>query len=1152
MRSLRLITSIGIVLAVALMAPQLSPAQFFISTVAGGGPNGLPATQSSIGYPESVALDASGNVYLSDSYSNEIFKIDSTGNATAVAGNGTVGYAGDGGVATSAALDNPEGLVIDGSGNIFFADTDNFVIREVVASSGDIQTVAGNGKEGYLGDGGPATSAELADPYGVFVDKSGDIFIADTENFIIRCVAAAAGACGISTSQAGYIYTVAGTPGASCTSFTTFCGDGGPATAALLTEPEGVFVDSAGNIFIADTYDSVIRVVNTGTAPVTIATVTIQPGDIATVAGTYYDSSLGSSCQDTGDTGPATEAYLCQPNGVFVDPSENIFIADTDNFAIREVGTAGTISTPAGTLGTACSGYTNNNTSCGNGGLATGAQLNYPSGMAVDGSEDIFIADTEDFAVREVVAATGDIQAFAGNTFLAYSGDGGVPTNAALNTPGQVFVDSSGDVFIADSENSVIRCVAAATGDCGVSGSQAGYIYTVAGNGTAGYAGDGGPATAAELNSPYSLFVDGSGNIFIADTENCLIREVSSGTISTVAGDPTAQPTPCGYAGDGGPATGAQLYNPYGVQLDGSGNIYIADTENSAVRVVNTGTSAITIANVVIQPGYIQTVAGTPPTACTPSNGCGDGGPATSALLNFPGGLSLDATENIFIADSSDDAVRVVNTGTTAITIAGVVIQPGDIQTVAGTLGQRGYSGDGGAPTSATLDTPSGVFVDSSEDIFIADEYNNAIREVVAVTTTIQTIAGNGTGTEGFSGDGGPATSAELAHPLGIVGVAAGNFFVADTENSRIRELSSTAEVVLAGAAATVPVGGSQQFLATVTGAKNTSVTWEVNRVPGGNSTWGKISSTGLYTAPATVPAPPTVTVSAVCDANGFTKASVQVTIGGKNTPTVSVTTTPSGVTDVYTGTTQTFNATVNNETNTAVSWQVNGVAGGSSAAGTISSAGVYTAPSAVPSHPVVLITAVSQANTTVWDSYPITLVTPPSATAQPTSQTISPGATATYKLILDPNKGDPNQPITLSCVQSTLPTGATCTFSPNTPVKPASGTVTLTVTVPSGTASLQKPRGTWLTPSLFFAFMPLAGIFLIGGGARNQRRCWLWVALLCVFLLALNACGGGGSSSSTSTGTNPEAGTYTIQVQGTTAAQPTPVTITTVGLTVQ
>jgi len=1150
MRSLKLTASICIFLVIAFAVPRLSFAQFSISTIAGGGPNGLPATQSSIGYPESVALDGSGNIYLSDSYSNQVFKVDSTGKATVVAGNGTVGYAGDGGPATSAALNGPERVLLDGSGNLFIADTGNFVIREVLASTGNIQTVAGNGKEGYAGDGGPATKAELDDPYGVFVDGSGNIFIADTDNFIIRCVAAVAGACGISTSQAGYIYTVAGTPGTGCTitGQAPFCGDGGSATSALTTEPEDVFVDGSGNIFIADTFDSVIRVVNPGSSAVTIAGVTIQPGDIEAVAGLYYDSSLGNPCQLTGDRGAALSAYLCQPGGVFVDASENIFIADTGNFGIRCVAAAAGdcgistsqaayIYTVAGTLGTACA---NIDTGCGNGGLATSAQLNYPSGLAVDSSEDVYIADTEDFVVRNVAASNGDIQAFAGNNFLAYSGDGGIATSAELNIPGQVFVDSSGNVFIADSENSVIREVVASSGD----------IQTVAGNGTAGYSGDNGPATAAELYSPYSVFVDSSGNIFIADTENCLIRKVSGGTISTVVGDPTFPTGPCGYSGDNGPPTSAQLYNPYGVTLDSSGNIFIADSQNSAIRVVNTGSTAITLAGVTIQPNTIATLAGNG-TACVPSNGCGDGGAATSALLNFPGGLALDATENIFIADSSDDAVRVVNTSTTPVTIAGVTIPAGDIQTVVGTLGQRGYSGDGvPPPASVLLDTPSGVYVDSSEDIFIADEYNNAVREVVAVTNIIQTIAG-GNSTEGFSGDGGPATSAALAHPLGVVGVASGNFFVADTENSRVRELSSTAEIALAGDAATVPVGGSQQFLATVTGANNSSVTWEVNRVPGGNSTWGKVSSTGLYTAPATVPTPPTVTVSAVCNANGFTKASVQVTIGGKNTPTVSVTTTPSGVTDVYTGTTQTFNATVTNETNTAVNWQVNAIAGGNSTVGTISGAGAYTAPSSVPSHAVVLITAVSQANTTVWDSYPILVVTPPSATANPKSQTISAGSTAKYSLALNANTGDPNQPITFSCVQSTLPTGATCTFSPASITPKISRSTTLTVTVPSGTASLQKPRGMWLTPPLVFAFIPLAGIFLIGGKPRNWRGRWLWIASLCVFLIALNACGGG-SSSSTPTGKNPEAGTYTIQVQGTTTAQPTAVTITTVVLIVQ
>ena len=243
-------------------------------------------------------------------------------------------------------------------------------------------------------------------------------------------------------------------------------GDGGPATSAQLDEPFGVFVDGSGNIFIADTENSLIRVVNPGTQPVTIAQIVIPSGDIQTVAGASYDSGEGGSCMFTVDTGPAISAYLCHPDGVFVDGSENIFIADTDNFGIHEVTSTGTITTVAGTLGTA--GYSGDNAA------ATSATLNYPSDVVVDSSGDIFIADTDNFVIREVTASNGFIQTIIGNNILSYSGDSGLAVNAELSSPASVSVDSAGDIFIADTENSAIREVVACSGD----------IQTVAGNGT--------------------------------------------------------------------------------------------------------------------------------------------------------------------------------------------------------------------------------------------------------------------------------------------------------------------------------------------------------------------------------------------------------------------------------------------------------------------------------------------------------------------------------------------------------------------------------------------------------------------------------------------------------------------------------------------
>lgn len=997
-------------IAVLMFAPQVLLGQYAISTVAGGGPNNLAALTASIGYPGAVALDGTGNIYIADSHSSHIFKVDTADNLTVVAGNGTNGYAGDGGPATSAALNGPEGVFVDVSGNIFIADTQNSVIREVTASNGNIITVAGTGVAGYSGDGALATSAQLNDPYGVFVDGSGDIFIADSDNSAIREV----------TASNGYIQTVAGN-GIACADPTTPCGDGGSAISAQLAFPEGVFVDAAGNIFIADTDDSRIRVVNPGTAPVQIAGVSVPGTDIETVAGAYYNSDDG--CQFTGDPGPAISASLCQPDAVFVDGSGNIFIADTNNFAIEKVTTTGAMTAVAGSPGTA--GYTGDNAA------AISATLNYPSGVVVDASGDIYIADTENFVIREVTASNSFIKTIIGNNTLSYSGDGGLAGNAELSSPAAVSVDASGDIFIADSENSAIREVVASTGD----------IQTVAGDGTicalptaAVACGDNGLATSAQLNNPQGVFLDASGNIFIADTEDNRIRVVNTGTativvanvsipslaIATVAGNGTP-----GYSGDTGAAISAEISSPYGVFVDSAENIFIADTGNDVIREVSSS-------------GTITTVAGNG-TDCTPAaSTCGDGGAATSAQLSSPTAVFLDVAEDIFIADTFDNRIREVSAST------------GTVNSVVGT-GARGYSPDGTAAISAALDTPYGVFVDTAGDIFIADTDNFVVREVFASTGNIQTVAGNNT--QGFSGDGGQSTLAELNSPTGLFGNAAGNLFVADMDNNRIRQLVPALFVTVSPNPISVVVGLQQQFTATVAGASNTAVTWSVNGTLGGNSTVGTISTTGLYQAPVAIPTPATVTVAAISAADGSTTGSATVTI--------------------------------------------------------------VTAPTA----------------------------------AQPAPETVSPGGTATYSLLLNANTGAIGQPLALSCSQASLPPGATCSFSPSaiTP-GPQSVPFSLTITVPTGTASLEKPSGMGL--HLYLAFFPVAGLLLTIGRPGNKRRYWPWLAGTCIFVLMLTACGGSGGSHSS--GTNPELGTYNVKVQGAMTGQSTPVTITTVGLTVQ
>jgi uncharacterized protein (TIGR03437 family) len=332
------------------------------------------------------------------------------------------------------------------------------------------------------------------------------------------------------------------------------------------------------------------------------------------------------------------------------------------------------------------------------------------------------------------------ITTVAGTGASGYSGDGGQATSAQLSIPWGIAVDASGNLYIADEINNRIRMVAAD-----------GTITTIAGNGTSGYTGDGSAATSAELNYPAAVAVDGSGNVYIADTANHVVRKrAAGGTIANLAGTNVA-----GYAGDGAAATSAQLNLPLGVALDTAGNLYIADTLNSMVRKVATG-------------GTITTVAGS-----TLGGYGGDGGAATSAQLYEPFAVTVDAAGNLYLSDTFNHAVRKVAVDGTITTVAG--------------SGTRGYSGDGGLATQAKLNYPAGLAVDAAGNLYIADSLNCRIR-VVTPSGIITTVAG--TGKFGSLGDGGPATSAQLNTPTGVALDSAGKLYVADSQNSRVRRLT--------------------------------------------------------------------------------------------------------------------------------------------------------------------------------------------------------------------------------------------------------------------------------------------------------------------------------------------------------------------------
>ena len=431
-----------------------------ITTVAGSGTSyngdGIAATAAEL-FPMGVAVDAAGDIFIADTVNARIREVNHlTGAITTVAGNGTFGYSGDGGQATAAELGVVEGIALDSAGDLFIADLSARVVREVNLSKGVINTFAGDGTKGYSGDGGEATAAELKGPSGVAVDAAGDLFIADGDR--IREV----------NHATGVITTVAGN------GIDGYSGDGGQATAAELFNPTGIAVDSFGDIFIADTDNNVIREVKNGV--------------INTVAG-------NGDLDYSGDGGQATAAGLGPAQSVAVDAAGDLFISVGDR--VREVSN-GVITTFAGN-GTY--GYS------GDSGQATAAELSSLEGVAIDAKGDLFIADSYNGRIREVNHATGVITTVAGDGPLEYSGDGGPATAAEMGPAVGVAVDAAGDLFIVDFGGNRIREVNHATG----------VITTVAGNGTAGYSGDNGPATLAELDDPTNIAVDAAGDLFIAD-----------------------------------------------------------------------------------------------------------------------------------------------------------------------------------------------------------------------------------------------------------------------------------------------------------------------------------------------------------------------------------------------------------------------------------------------------------------------------------------------------------------------------------------------------------------------------------------------------------------------------------------------------------
>jgi sugar lactone lactonase YvrE len=590
-----------------------------------------PAT--SLGqYPYSVAL-AGTHLYVGDMANPVIRDVNlSSGNEGVLAGNDSYGYAGDGGMAASAMIQGAGAMAYCG-GQTYFADTFNYAIRKI-DGAGRISTIAGTGQFGYGGDGGPAVSAELGRVFGLACRTGGGLYISDSDNGAVRVIDAGGT---ISTWYYGFSF---------------------PTALAEMGAMDVVAVADSGS-------DNAVW-------------------QITDVNYKLLDGQLGD---------PRGLAFM---NG-------SLYIADRVRSALYAVDPNGVITTPPMLY------------------------ANQPVGLAADPANNLlYVANTGGFTVTRANVSINTITPIAGNGTPSLSGDGGPAAQAQLGNPYAVALDGNGDLFIADNQNAVIRKI-----------DPTGIITTIAGNGVAGLSGDGGAATAARLNDPRGVAVAPNGDVYISDTGNGRLRVVdhSTGLISTIL---------------------SGLNFPRAVAVDAAGNVYIADTGDNQVLVMRFAAAGAGLLAGTGSAGY-----------------SGDGGPATSAALKGPRGLAIDAASNVYISDSDNNRVRRVDHVT------------GIITTIAGN-GTAGRGGDGRAAINAELNFPFGLAVDTAGNLYISDVSNQRIR-VVDTRGNISTVVGACGGVPGFSGDGGPASSAEINFAYGLAVDAFGDLFIADFASNRIR-----------------------------------------------------------------------------------------------------------------------------------------------------------------------------------------------------------------------------------------------------------------------------------------------------------------------------------------------------------------------------
>lgn len=726
-----------------------------INTLAGSGLPGyngddLDAIETALYLPQDMTVSTTGELYVVDWNNHRVRRLEENGNLKTIAGTGELGEAKDG-EAIYVQFNHPTNVCFDNNGDMLIAAWHNSLVKRLDLDTGLVVNVAGTGARAFGGDGGPANDARLDLPSAVVVDSQNNVIIADQANFRLRKV-----------TPEGVISTICGSSTAGYT------GDGGPAADATLRGPRGqaappasrIDIDAQDRIYIADTGNHVVRIIDTD-------------GTIRTVAGT---GEAGYS----GDGGPADEAQLNTPSDVEITANGILYIADTMNNVIRKVAPDGTIST---VVGTGERGFS------GDGERADAAQLDRPYGVETAANGDLYVADTHNQRLRLVSEQTGPVPTprptptpqiipcteqvgsictYAGNGQTAYNGEGNDRLRTALYWPIDIEFTPRGRRIVLDWNNHQVREIA-----------EDETITTIMGT---DFVGDGpidlsdltlpgaNPLTV-DLNHPVDVqeFPD-DGDLLVMAWHNHKIRVIDSetGLVRVLMG------RGANFQGDGGPAKDALVNQPPHGVLDPNGNLFFIDQRNQRIRVIYNFTAQR-------ENAIIQTVAG------SGVKGYNGDGVAKETQFSFPaggnpepsGGLALDAQGRIYFSDTQNNRIRRIEFSTADF-------QTGVVTTIAGT-GEAEYSGDGGPAPDAAINNPGDIEVGPDGNLYFADTNNNCVRSINLTTGIIETVSG--TGVKGYSGDGGEAKTAQLNRPFGVAFDDAGDLYISDTFNSRVRKV---------------------------------------------------------------------------------------------------------------------------------------------------------------------------------------------------------------------------------------------------------------------------------------------------------------------------------------------------------------------------